>query len=101
MTPSEPLIFLIAGEPSGDGIGGRLMAALRARSGGRIRFAGIGGPAMTGEGLDSLFSMSELAVMGVVEARNSGQLLPEPSTGQAGLRGGRRPPAHRRRPRLF
>lgn len=67
MTSSEPLIFLIAGEPSGDGIGGRLMAALRARSGGRIRFAGIGGPAMTGEGLDSLFSMSELAVMGVVE----------------------------------
>jgi len=67
VTSSEPLIFLIAGEPSGDSIGGRLMAALRARSGGRVCFAGVGGPAMTGEGLDSLFSMSELAVMGVVE----------------------------------
>ena len=67
MTSSEPLIFLIAGEPSGDSIGGRLMAALRARSGGRVRFAGIGGPEMTGGGLDSLFPMSELAVMGVVE----------------------------------
>lgn len=67
MTSTEPLIFLIAGEPSGDGIGGRLMAALHARSGGRIRFAGIGGPAMTDQGLDSLFSMSELAVMGVIE----------------------------------
>ncbi len=57
MTSTEPLIFLIAGEPSGDGIGGRLMAALRAREGVHIRVAGIGGPAMTGEGLESLFSM--------------------------------------------
>ncbi len=67
MIADGELIFLIAGEPSGDEIGGRLMAALRARAGGRVRFAGIGGPAMTAAGLDSLFPMSELAVMGVVE----------------------------------
>jgi lipid-A-disaccharide synthase len=67
VTSTGKLIFLIAGEPSGDTIGGRLMAALRVRSGGDIRFAGVGGPAMTAEGLDSLFAMSELAVMGVVE----------------------------------
>jgi lipid-A-disaccharide synthase len=67
VTTNEPLIFVIAGEPSGDGIGGRLMAALRQQSGGRVRFAGVGGAAMSAEGLDSLFPMSELSVMGVVE----------------------------------
>lgn len=67
MTTPALLVFVIAGEPSGDGIGARLMAALRERSGGRVRFAGIGGPAMTAEGLESRFSISELAVMGVIE----------------------------------
>jgi lipid-A-disaccharide synthase len=62
-----PLIYIIAGEPSGDLLGGRLMAALRARSGGDIRFAGIGGEAMRAEGLDSLFPMAELSIMGLVE----------------------------------
>ncbi|CAA7617063.1 lipid-A-disaccharide synthase [Magnetospirillum sp. SS-4] len=61
------LIYVIAGEPSGDLLGGRLMAALKKRGGGRVRFAGIGGEAMRAEGLDSLFPMSELSVMGLVE----------------------------------
>jgi lipid-A-disaccharide synthase len=61
------LIYVIAGEPSGDLLGGRLMAALEARTGGTIRFAGIGGEAMRAEGLDSLFPMAELSVMGLVE----------------------------------
>lgn len=60
-----PLIFLIAGEPSGDLLGARLMAALK--TGGVVRFAGVGGPRMTAEGLDSLFPMAELSVMGVAE----------------------------------
>ncbi len=60
-------VFLIAGEPSGDLIGGRLMAALRDRLGDRVRFTGIGGPQMTEQGLESLFPYSELAVMGVFE----------------------------------
>ncbi len=62
-----PLIFLMAGEPSGDLLGARLMAALKAETGGRVRFAGIGGDRMAGEGLDSLFPIDELAVMGLVE----------------------------------
>lgn len=62
-----PLIYIIAGEPSGDLLGGRLMAALRARTAGDIRFAGIGGEAMRAEGLDSLFPMAELSIMGLVE----------------------------------
>ena len=39
---ADPLIFLIAGEPSGDALGGPLMSALTRRSGGRVRLAGIG-----------------------------------------------------------
>ncbi len=61
------LIYIIAGEPSGDLLGGRLMAGLKAATFGRVRFAGIGGEAMRAEGLDSLFPMAELSVMGLVE----------------------------------
>jgi len=60
------LVYLLAGEQSGDVLGGRLMAALRARRP-DLQFAGIGGPRMIGEGLQSLFPMHELAVMGLVE----------------------------------
>lgn len=60
-------IFLIAGEPSGDALGAHLMAAIKELTGGRARFAGIGGPGMIGEGLESLFPMAELSVMGLVE----------------------------------
>lgn len=62
-----PLVFLVAGEPSGDLLGARLMAALRRLTGGRVRFAGVGGEAMAGEGLRSLFPLDDLAVMGFVE----------------------------------
>jgi lipid-A-disaccharide synthase len=64
---SGPLVYVIAGEPSGDLLGGRLMAALKELTGGTVRFAGIGGEAMAGQGLDSLFPMAELSVMGLVE----------------------------------
>ena len=62
-----PLIYVIAGEPSGDLLGGRLMAALKERTGGTVTFAGIGGETMRAQGLDSLFPMAELSVMGLVE----------------------------------
>jgi lipid-A-disaccharide synthase len=62
-----PLVFLIAGEPSGDVIGGRLMAALKRATQGRIRFAGIGGERMIAEGLDPLFPLDELALFGLAE----------------------------------
>jgi len=66
MTDS-PLIFVIAGEPSGDVLGGRVMAALKELTGGNIRFAGIGGESMRDQGLQSLFPMEELSIMGVAE----------------------------------
>jgi len=62
-----PLIYLIAGEPSGDLLAARLMAALRDLTNGQVRFAGIGGEAMRDEGLDSLFPQADLAVMGLAE----------------------------------
>lgn len=62
-----PLIFIIAGEPSGDLLGGRLMAALKQRTRGRVRFVGIGGDEMSAEGLVSVMPMAELSVMGFVE----------------------------------
>lgn len=64
---SGPLIYLVAGEPSGDFLGARLMAALRSLSGGDIAFAGVGGEAMRAEGMASLFPQADLAVMGLAE----------------------------------
>ena len=61
-----PLIYLMAGEASGDVIGARLMAAIRATRPG-ARFAGVGGPRMTELGFKSLYPMSDLAVMGIIE----------------------------------
>ena len=61
------MIFLVAGEASGDNLAGRLMAALKRQTGKRVRFAGVGGPAMAREGLDSLFPMAELSLMGLAE----------------------------------
>src|SRR4051812_7769523 len=64
---AAPLIFIIAGEPSGDALGGPLMAALRERYGGDLRVAGIGGEQMAAEGLQSLVPLADLAVAGVAE----------------------------------
>ncbi len=64
---SGPLIYLVAGERSGDNLGAQLMAALDRKTGGRARFAGIGGPAMEKCGLKSLFPISELSLMGIAE----------------------------------
>jgi lipid-A-disaccharide synthase len=61
-----PLIYLLAGEHSGDVLGARLIAALR-KARPDLDFAGIGGPRMAGLGFSSLFPMQELAVMGLIE----------------------------------
>ena len=61
-----PLIYLIAGEQSGDVLGARLMHAIRMRRPG-IAFAGIGGSAMAEQGLTSLFPIRALSLMGLLE----------------------------------
>ena len=60
------VVYLVAGEESGDVLGARLMAALRAERP-DITFIGLGGARMEALGLASLFPMRELAVMGLLE----------------------------------
>lgn len=63
---AKPLhIVLIAGEPSGDALGASLMRALKTDPG--IVISGVGGAKMEAEGLQSLFPIHDLAVMGIVE----------------------------------
>lgn len=57
--------FLVAGEPSGDRLGAALMAGLKQLV--PVEFAGVGGPLMQAGGLQSLFPMEELSVMGIAE----------------------------------
>lgn len=64
--PSRELrLFVVAGEHSGDALGGRLMAAINAERRGRVRWLGVGGAAMQAEGLTSQFPLDEVAVMGL------------------------------------
>ena len=63
-------VGMVAGEASGDLLGAHLIAALKARRG-AMQFAGIGGPRMTGEGLQSQFPMEKLSVRGYSEALRS------------------------------
>jgi len=66
--PAKPLsLMLIAGEPSGDQLGGQLMAALKALYGDNVSIIGMGGPAMTAQGLQSFFPLKDTAVMGLRE----------------------------------
>lgn len=58
-------LFLIAGEPSGDRLGAALMAGLKSLT--QVEFTGVGGPLMQAEGLESIFPMEELSVMGIAE----------------------------------
>lgn len=57
-------IVLIAGEHSGDALGGKLVAALKARLGDRLRLSGVGGDEMAAQGFVSDFPISDVAVMG-------------------------------------
>jgi len=59
-------VYLIAGEPSGDLLASRLMRAMSAKHP-KTEFFGVGGKTMENEGLNSLFDISELAVMGIME----------------------------------
>jgi lipid-A-disaccharide synthase len=58
-------LFLVAGEHSGDILGGKLMEALNAGRRQRIRYLGVGGQAMAAQGLVSQFPLEDVAVMGL------------------------------------
>lgn len=59
-------VFVIAGEVSGDALGGALLEGLRQEVP-DVQFDGVGGPQMAAQGLTSRFDMSELSLMGLVE----------------------------------
>ena len=59
-------IGVLAGEASGDILGSRVLAALKTHYD-EITIEGIGGPLMQAQGLDSMFPMDRLSVMGFVE----------------------------------
>jgi len=63
-------VFIIAGEVSGDVLGGRIMSEMPDAD-----FYGIGGENMTAAGLKSIFPMSDLSVMGVVEVLGHARTL--------------------------
>lgn len=61
------VIFISAGEASGDLLGADLMRNLKKKLHDDVMFIGIGGPFMIAEGLKSFFPMNELSVMGIIE----------------------------------
>ncbi len=68
--PNKKTIFIIAGEVSGDVLGANIMRELRG-----VNFVGIGGQNMCGAGLKSIFPMSDLAVMGIIEVLANARTL--------------------------
>ncbi|MDR3470910.1 MAG: lipid-A-disaccharide synthase [Devosia sp.] len=58
-------LFVLAGEASGDRIGGALIRRLGAAA--PLKLSGVGGQAMLAEGLRPLFPMSDLSVMGFAD----------------------------------
>lgn len=66
---NEMKLYIIAGEFSGDFIGGLLISAIKEqlKSDDNIKFHGIGGKNMGNEGLRSLFPMKHINLMGFFE----------------------------------
>ncbi|MDR1071589.1 MAG: hypothetical protein LBL21_03035 [Rickettsiales bacterium] len=73
---SDKKIFIIAGEVSGDVLGGELMRAALDKNP-DIRFVGIGGDMMAAAGLRTMFPISDLSVMGVGEVVGKSRMLLE------------------------
>src|SRR5580704_18023087 len=57
-------IYLVAGEESGDALGGALARALTAR-GEEVELAGVGGRAMAAAGIVSPFTIDDLSIIGI------------------------------------
>jgi lipid-A-disaccharide synthase len=60
-------LAVVAGEVSGDLLGGDLAAALKRRYDGPVELVGVGGEALEAQGLHSLFDYSELSIMGFIQ----------------------------------
>ena len=71
MKTTNMKIFVIAGEVSGDVLGGKIMQEMPKT----VKFVGIGGQNMVSAGLKSLFPMSDLSVMGIFEVLGHAKIL--------------------------
>ncbi|KAA0694440.1 lipid-A-disaccharide synthase [Neorhizobium sp. P12A] len=60
-------IAVVAGEVSGDLLGGDLIAALKRNYNGVVELVGVGGDALEAQGLRSLYDFSDLSVMGFTQ----------------------------------
>lgn len=58
-------VAILAGEVSGDLLGAGMASEIRRQAGGDVEFLGVGGPALAGEGLTSLFDFDDIAIMGI------------------------------------
>ncbi len=63
--PRPLSIYLVAAEESGDALGATLISALRARYGGALTLAGVGGRAMAAAGIESPFAIEQLSIFGL------------------------------------
>jgi len=59
-------VFLVAGEPSGDQLGGKLIDAIRCTTSSPVAFEGVGGEVMEQKGCKSLFPLSDVSVIGPI-----------------------------------
>jgi len=64
---SKLRVFIIAGEVSGDYCGSKLIASMKRQHKGQLVFSGVGGDQMEKEGFHSIFPISKISVMGIVE----------------------------------
>jgi lipid-A-disaccharide synthase len=62
--PRPLSLYLVAGEESGDALGGALARALLAQEAGGVRLAGVGGQAMAAAGIVSPFPINDLSIIG-------------------------------------
>src|ERR1700683_1107734 len=62
-TPRPLSLYFVAGEESGDALGGALARALLAQEQGMVRLAGIGGQAMAAAGIASPFPIDDLSII--------------------------------------
>lgn len=66
-TSSKKRIFIIAGEASGDYLGGKLMEDIKSLRD-DVEFSGIGGEYMNRAGLQAIFPVDQLSIIGIWEA---------------------------------
>lgn len=67
MSSAALKLAVVAGEVSGDLLGGDLVASLKRRHDGPVELVGVGGEALEAQGLRSLFDYSELSIMGFIQ----------------------------------